>query len=264
VPFVVSPEHPIWDLLTLMEETDDELVRLIPAELDEPSYGKMTCVALLADSLALHRGVRFLLREGLGDEAGVLTRKQMEVSAVLVFFGGQVRRLEQLAAQFMYHLYTKELSLWKADEKAGHRKEAAQAQKEIVEEMKSLKQTWRETGNQGKVPPFPSTAALLREMRQGEKQFLLERGHLYVHVSRMGLEGRLRDAGTGEAHFDANGDPDRCVSVGAVATELLLAAAQGGVAAMEWGDDAAVGIQDLRTRVGPQLTALLKRRTRRT
>jgi hypothetical protein len=263
VPYVVSPHHPYLDLLPLMEETDNELARLLPAEIAEPTYGKFTCVALLADSLASHRGVRFLLREGLGDEAGVLTRKQIEVAAVLVYFGGQSERLEELAAQFMYHLYTKELTLWKADEKAGYRKEAAEAEKEITEEMTALKQTWRASGNQGKVTPFPSTAELLGQMRQGDKQSLLERGHLYVHVSRMGLEGRLRNAGTSEAHFDTNGDPDRCVSVGAVATDLLLGAAQGGVAALGWSDEAA-RISELRMHVGPQLVDLLKRRTTKT
>lgn len=258
----MTADHPIWDLLRLMEQTDEELVALFPDAVAGPAgRGKLVCASLMADCLALHRGVRFLLREGLGDEAGVLTRKQMDVTAVLVYFGGQVRRLEELAAQFMYDLYKRELSLYRADKKAGYRKEAAKAQREVLDEMRELKREWNTAGNVGKVPEFPGTAALLRAMKQDNKQWVLERGHLYVHVSRMGLEGRLRDAGTREAHFDTNGDPNRCASVGAVAVDLLLAAAQGAVPALEWGDECAAAVAALRKRVSDEVVVLLRRRS---
>jgi hypothetical protein len=250
-----DPVH-LNELLTLMSDTEKEFVGLLPSDPVTPSYGTLVAGSLLSDCLALHKSIRLLLERWLSDEAGVLLRKLMENSTALVYLGGQPTRMESLAVQFMHDLTKKELALWLADQHVFGDQQAGDGLKAVQNQLVSLKDEWRALGNKWNVPAFPSTEELLSQMGQGDARRLMVRGHLYAHTSAMGLQGRLNQGRTDAVVFETHTDPNRGVSVGVTAIELLMGSGLGAAGAFGWASGTKTSIQEMRTAMGPKLVAV--------
>jgi hypothetical protein len=251
-----DPVH-LTELLALMATSERDFQRLLPQDPVEPSYGKLVTGSLLSDCLSLHLGIRLLLQKWLSQETGALQRKLAENTSVLVYLGGSRGRLESLAVQFMHSLTKKELAQWHADQQAYRDGQAAQGLKATQDELKRLQDRWRELGNTGKVPAFPKTEALLKQMGQGDKRRLFVQAHLWAHTSASGLEGRLNQGRTDAMVFDTHTDPNRGVPIGATALDLLTGAGLGASGALGW-PDTWKSIQEMRTDVAAKLVPIMQ------
>jgi len=225
---------PLRELLGLLEDVAAKAQSARPSTSEDLSDAEELGLALFVSTFEVYLGVRALLREGLAEEARMLSRTLLEDTARLIWLATSGEELEARALNFTYSSIEHERRLFRAAHENGY-EWAEPALHDIDQELAVVKEEAERSGIELKKLPGPRDA--LHAMGYGELLYWHVKASQVIHSSRIGLSGRFapRPEDARQIRIMLASPIEEVVRVGAMAIQTFSLAIVAANDVLGWG-----------------------------